>query len=210
MPRLSALLVVPLLFGVACASHDPAGRNDSIVAAGDSAYAASHRSIIAESLASVKSTAPAVLTDANILALAGDGDRLEIDVARMAVAKATSPAVKLYARQLLDDHGRAEVDVRALGKRLNLKEQPPAQDTTRQELQHLRQRFAKLPKGLAFDTAFVHHEIEDHLNDIKETKELEAKATNPELKKMLQDALPELQRHLDRARALAKSLVSKK
>lgn len=209
-PVRSSILLSTLLSAAACASHDPASRNDSIVAAGESAYAASHRSVIAESLANVKSSVPAPLTDANILALAGDADRLEIEVARIAVRKATSPAVKLYARQLLDDHGRGEADVRALAQRLNLKEQPPAQDTTKQEAQHLRQRFAALPKGLGFDTAFVHHEIEDHVNDIREAKELEPKATNPELKKLLQDELPELQRHLDRARALSKALAGKK
>ena len=90
---------------------------------------------------------------------------------------AISPAVKLYARQLLDDHGRTDRDLHDLETRLKLPEKPPPQDTTKAELAHLKARFAALPRGLAFDTAFVNHEAEDHVNDIKETKDLAAKAS---------------------------------
>jgi putative membrane protein len=204
--RAATLAVCSALYGAACASHDPASRYDSIIAAGDSDYAASHRASMPDTARSAKGGSPAPLDDANILALAGDGDRLEVEVARIAVGKGTDPGVKTYARQLMDDHWRGDLEVRALAKRLNLKEKPPAQDTTAQELQHLRKRFSAIPKGLAFDTAFVHHEVEDHVNDIKEAKELESKATNPELKKLLHDELPTLQRHLERAQALSKKL----
>jgi putative membrane protein len=208
----SLLLLGALLSVAACANHDPASRNDSIVAAGEADYLASHRASLPPdtSAPAAKSAAPAALNDANIAALAGDGNRLEIEVARLAVGKATSAAVKLYARQLIDDHGREDRDLRDLEQRLKLAEKPPAQDTTRKELDHLKARFAALPRGLAFDTAFVNHEVEDHVNDLQETRDLAAKASNAELKKLLTESLSDLQRHLDRARVLSKALVAKK
>jgi putative membrane protein len=201
-----------LLFGIACASHDPASRNDSIVAAGEADYVASHRATMPPDSTPVaaKAVAPVALNDPSIAALAGDENRLEIEVARIAVGKASSPAVKLYARQLIDDHARTDRDLRDLEKRLNLTEKPPAQDTTKAELDHVKARFAALPRGLAFDTAFVHREVEDQLNDLQETKALVAKARNAELKKLLTESLSDQQRHLDRARALSKALVAKK
>jgi putative membrane protein len=206
------LLAGALLLGIACSSHDPASRNDSIVAAGEADYAASHRATMPPDSTPVaaKAVAPVALNDASIAALAGEGNRLEIEVARIAVGKASSPAVKLYARQLIDDHARTDRDLRDLEKRLNLAEKPPAQDTTKAELDHLKTRFAALPRRLAFDTAFVHREVEDHVNDLQETKALAAKARNAELKKLLTESLSDQQRHLDRARALSKALVAKK
>ena len=206
------LLAGALLLGTGCLNHDPASRNDSIVAAGEEDYVASHRATIPPDPTTVatKAAAPVALNDANIAALAADRNRLEIEVARIGVGRAISPAVKLYARQLLDDHGRTDRDLHDLETRLKLPEKPPPQDTTKAELAHLKARFAALPRGLAFDTAFVNHEAEDHVNDIKETKDLAAKASNPELKKLLVESQSDLQRHLDRARVLSKALVAKK
>jgi uncharacterized protein (DUF305 family) len=62
---------------------------------------------------------------------------------------------------------------------------------------------------MAFDTAFVHHEVEDHQNDLKDAREMESKAQRPEVKQLLAKEIPELQRHLDRAQALSKTLASK-
>lgn len=205
------LLAGVLLFGAACDNHDPASRNDSIVAAGEADYVASHRATMPpeSTVVAAKAAPPAALTDAGIAALAGQGYRLDIEVARIAVGKATSPAVKLFARQLLDDHGRNDLDLRTLEKRLNLTETAPARDTTRAAVDHLKARLTALPRGMAFDTAFVNHEVEVNTNDIKATQALVAKTSDAELKKLLTESLSDQQRHLDRARVLAKALVQR-
>lgn len=45
--------------------------------------------------------------------------------------------------------GKGDREVRALEQRLKLTERPPADDTTKVELQHLTERFTALPKGIA-------------------------------------------------------------
>lgn len=204
--------LLALILAAACADHDPAARNDSILAQGDSDYARSHRVIMQTDSAGAhaKPSAPVALNDSSIAAVAANGDQLEIEVARMAVANASNGAVKYYARQLIDDHGRNLRDLRDLEKRNRIVERVPPQDTTRQELDHLKKRFGALSRGLAFDTAFVHHEVDDHVHDLAATKDLAARAKNPELKKHLTESLSDLQRHLDRARVLARSLGTKK
>lgn len=208
------LVLAPTLLtlAAACIDHDPAARNDSIIAQGDSDYARSHRVTMQMDSVNtpVKAAPPAALNDSNIAALAANSDQLEIEVARMAVAKASRGDVKYYARQLIDDHARNQRDLRALEKRVGIVERTPPQDTTRQALDHLRKRFGALPQGLTFDTAFVHHEVEDHVHDFAQTKELAARARNADLKKHLTESLSDLQRHLDRARLLSRSLGTKK
>jgi putative membrane protein len=209
--RAPLLLAGALLLGTGCANHDPASRNDSIVAAGEADYAASHRTIMPpEPAVLAAKAAPAALDDAGIATLAGESNRRGIELARIAVGRATSGAVKLWARQLIDDHGRNDRDLRDLEKRLGLTERPSAQTATKADLDRLKARFAALPRGLAFDTAFVHREVDSHADDIKETKDLAAKARNADLKKLLTESLVDLERHHDRASALSRLLIAKK
>jgi putative membrane protein len=209
--RVQLLLSVSLLFGVACGNHDPAARNDSIVAAGEADYAASHRTIIGpESTEVAAKAAPAPLGDADVAALASQGNLQEIDFARVAVNKATSGAVKLWARQMIDDHGRNDRDLRDLVKRVRISDKPLAPLASTADHDRLKARLVGLPRGLAFDTAFVHQELDTHSSDITETKALAAKASNAELKKLLTESIDDLQRHHDRASALSRLLIAKK
>jgi putative membrane protein len=200
-----------LLFAFGCANHDPASRNDSIVAAGEADYAASHRTIMAPDSTEVAAkAAPVPLGDAGVAELASQGNLREIDFARVAVNKATSGAVKLWARQLIDDHGRNDRDLRDLVKSAKISDKPLPALASTADHDRRKARLVALPRGLTFDTAFVNQELETHASDLAETKALAAKASNAELKKLLTESLVDLQRHHDRANALSRLLIAKK
>ena len=215
MFRTAALRFLFLLsvspYAVACGNHDPANRNDSIVAAGEADYAASHRTILGPDSTEVAAkAAPAPLGDADVADLASQSNLREIDFARVAVNKATSGAVKLWARGMIDDHGRNDRDLRDLVKRAKISDKPLPPLAGTADHDRLKARLVALPRGLAFDTAFVHQELESHSSDITETKGLVAKASNAELKKLLTESIDDLQRHHDRANALSRLLIAKK
>jgi putative membrane protein len=201
-----------LLVAAACAADDAAERRDSIVAASKEAYAASHAATALPDSgdSTARTRAPAALTDNNILARLAQGDRMEVQVARIAVVKATSPELRAFARQLADNHSAAENDARTLGQRLKIPEQPAATDTTKAHQQKLAAQLNALPKGMRFDTTYVRHLVDSHSATLSEAKAFEGKATHPEVKKLIQGVVPELERHLSRARAIGKSLTSAK
>jgi putative membrane protein len=210
-PIVRLLPCASLAVAFACGNHDPASRNDSIVAAGEADYAASHRTIMApESTEVAAKAAPAPLGDAGVAEQASQSNLEEIDFARVAVNKATSGAVKLWARQMIDDHGRNDRDLRDLVKRAKLSEKPLPALASTADHDRRKARLVALPRGLAFDTAFVHQELDTHVSDLTDTKALAAKASNAELKKLLTESLSDLQRHHDRANALSRLLVAKK
>jgi putative membrane protein len=205
------LPIASLLFALGCANHDPASRNDSIVAAGEADYAASHRTIMApESTEVAAKAAPVQLGDAGVAELASQSNLKEIDFARVAVNKATSGAVKLWARQMIDDHGRNDRDLRDLVKRAKISDKPLPALAGTADHDRSKARLVALPRGLTFDTAFVHQELDAHVSDLAETKALATKASNAELKKLLTESLADLQRHHDRASALSRLLIAKK
>ena len=210
-PYRRPVLVAAALFASlwACASDDPAARRDSIVAAGQEDYAASHRNLNqARDTAETAARAPAALTDNNILARVAQDDRLEVQIAGIAIPKISSPALKDFARQIRDNHSAGESDARKLSQALKIPEQPAATDTTRQHQQALVAAFTRLPKGVAFDTTYVRHLVDGHTAMLRDLKTMETKAIRAEVKKLLAGAAPEVQRHLNRAREIGRALTA--
>jgi putative membrane protein len=202
---LAATLLSILL---ACATDDAAARRDSIVAAAEEAYAASHRASMPPDTADTTTRRPAELTDNNILARVAQDDRLELQVARTALTKLTSPALRAFAREIADNHSAGESDARRLSQRLKIPEQPAATDTTKVHQENLVALFKRLNKGLTFDTTYVRHLLDGHSAMLRDLKIMEAKATHPEVKALLRNATPEVQRHLARASALGKAIMA--
>jgi putative membrane protein len=150
-------------------------------------------------------TGARILTDENILAVAGEGARAEMQLARLAANRVRHARVKHFALSLVEDHSRTDRAVKDLERKLNLTEELPASDTTAQELQHLVERFNSLTPS-AFDTAFVNHVIENHAHDIGEMRSLAGRAKRPEVRELLQSSIPELRAHLSQAKALKQAL----
>jgi putative membrane protein len=209
---LASTLALGLATLVGCASDDAAARRDSIVAASEEAYKASHAASAPPDTgaAAGAARAPAVLTDNNILARVAQDDRLEVQVAGLAIGKITSPALKNFAREIRDNHSAGENDARKLSQALKVPEQPAAGDTTKLHQQNLVAQLTKLPKGLAFDTTYVRHLVDGHTAMLRDIRSMEAKATHAEVKKLLAAAAPEVQRHLNRAREIGRALTAAK
>jgi len=149
------------------------------------------------------------MSDANLLGKAEAGDSAEVAIAKYMMSNTKNAGVRSYADLLQKDHGKGISQVEATAKKASLTPQAPPNDTTTQEASHVIDRLKGL-NGNDRDTAFVNHEIQDHQNDIADTKAAISSAQNPDVKALLQKELPELQKHLDRAQSLSKQLGSKK
>lgn len=68
-------------------------------------------------------------------------------------------------------------------------------------------RFTSMPKG-AVDSAFLNHEVEDHRQTIADVKAMRQHASNAQLQQAIDQALPILQGHLEKAQQLQQSLAS--
>lgn len=205
---LLALLTATMV--AACETDDAAARRDSIVAASEEAYAASHVASAPPDTADSTARVPVGLTDNNILARVAQDDRLEVQVAGLAIGKITSPALKDFARQIKDNHSAGESDARRLSQKLKLPEKAAASDTTKLHQQNLVALFTRLAKGRTFDTTYVRHLIDGHTTMLRDLKSLEAKATHADVKALLSNATPEVQRHLARAGEIGRALAPAK
>ncbi|HUR88399.1 MAG TPA: DUF4142 domain-containing protein [Ramlibacter sp.] len=128
---------------------------------------------------------------------AGDG-MYEVQAAQLAQSKAQSPAVKDFAKKMVDDHQNANNELVQLANAKKV-ELPAAPSRSK------RRDIANFGKqtGADFDRKFVQASVKDHEKDIKKFEKASEKLKDPELKSWAQKTLPHLREHLALAQKLS-------
>lgn len=156
---------------------------------------------------------PAKLTPADlaIVAHVHHVNVMEIDLGKLAQKQASAAAVKKYGEMLVREHGASDKTVAAFAKARGTAVIPvdkPDTEADRKQAQASTDRVTKLKtmKGADFDRELLAMMVEDHDREVAKTDNAIAAATDPDLKKLLGDYRPVLQRHADSARDLLKTL----
>ena len=163
--------------------------------AGASATASSRPAVVAN--AAISSW-----TDSNIVAKLEHGDKSEVQLGKLAESKSIIPAVTEFAKMLVTDHSKGAQELRSMEAKAKLRAKPATGDTSAKAAEDLLKKFTAMPKGKDWDSTFVQHEYDDHQQDIADTKAMQNQAKDPQLKQLLSDELPVLQKHLDAAEKL--------
>ena len=173
---------------------------------------------VAETTATRSDTSPAAnangtayndtahMTDGNILAELKESDSGEVALAKLAMTKAKSPAVKSYAQMLISDHSRLLKDDDQLATKMNMTPTPPANDTNPSHLTAMMSDFNSAPNGTVFDSLYMNYAVQDHKTDLADMQNLETQASSSQLKNAIRNAEPVLQKHLTRAEMVQKDL----
>jgi len=205
--RTMGTLLAAALALAACSSDHNAATSDTAMGqpavAGTTTGAAATPATPATPAGSTATASSTKMTDANIIAAEEGGDSSEVAIATYVRSHASSAAVKSYAAMLVADHGKALSEVKSLASKLDITPQAPPNDTTAQKTAHTVATLQSL-HGAALDSTFVNDEIMDHQHDIAEAHDMADDAQNAQVKSMVQQSLPVLQKHLDRAQALAR------
>lgn len=138
------------------------------------------------------------MTDAEIFAMLKSANQGEIDAGKTAESKATNAAVKAFAKDMVADHTMLLNQGDALAKKLNVTPQPAANDSIDATNKQVATALEQAPKGAAFDSTYVNNQVLGHQNTLDLVKRAEDQAQNSELKALLKNAEPVIQRHLDR------------
>jgi putative membrane protein len=159
------------------------------------------------SYAAVAQAAGPAPTDPQIAHIAYTAGALDVAVAKEALSKTKTKAVKEFADEMVRDHEAVNKQALELVKKLNVT--PEDNDTSRaltKQIKDVRAKLAKL-KGAAFDKAYVAHEVAFHktVNGAL-TSTLIPSAKNAELKAFLETGLKIFQGHQQHAEHIAATL----
>ena len=138
---------------------------------------------------------------AQFLTDAMKGDNSEVMLGKLAASKGSSQGVKDLGQMLVDDHGMHKTKVAGLAGTMSI----PATDATKPEADAMAKKLQGM-SGAAFDKAFVDGTVEDHKKDIAAYED-EANSSDPApVTSLAKDTVPTLQKHLDKAMGLQKSM----
>lgn len=144
------------------------------------------------------------LSDAEIAGILVAANQGQIELNRLAVQKASSPEVRQFAQQMIDEHGEAGDNATALLNRLGV---TPAETEASRNLRRNNQQTVEVLRkweGEEFDRTFMNHEVTVHefLSDTLENQ-LIPSARNRELRNFLTEVNRSVEHHLSDARRLA-------
>jgi putative membrane protein len=144
--------------------------------------------------------------DKKFATMAAMGGMAEVEMARLALTKASSDSVKQYAQKMIDDHTKANEELMgiATSKGITLMAAPDAK---------MRAMMMKMEKmsGMDFDRHYIMMAgSKDHMKMEKLFKDESMKGKDADLKAFAVKTLPVVQMHLQMARDLQSQMMGMK
>ena len=178
------------------------GREGAASRAGDSPAASES----AATATGGSATTEGDLTDANIVALLDEANMADSASGAYAMGKASDPDVRAFAKLMMGEHHALRSQGQQLARKLNVTPQLPATDPLKPAVQAEMTALRAAPKGRQFDRTYIEQEIGIHKAVLDLAEKGHDAADNAELKKLIEQAKPVIEKHLERAEDIQKKL----
>jgi putative membrane protein len=125
----------------------------------------------------------------------------EIEMARLALQKSDNNDVRDYAGMIQKHHNGALKDLADLMQKKNVPQAKALAADSKQGMDELNKLL-----GPEFDREFMNIMVSDHEKAVGMFRDQQATVQNPDVKDYVEDLLPQLQKHLDKAHELQSRL----
>ena len=132
----------------------------------------------------------------SFLSDSAEGGMTEVELGKLAQAKSKNADIKKFAQMLVEDHSKANTEVKALAakKNINLPTGMGSHQSTYDKLKGL--------TGDEFDEQFVENMVDDHEKDVSAFQKESQNSSDPDVKAFAAKTLPVLQKHLDTVKGI--------
>jgi putative membrane protein len=147
---------------------------------------------------STSTKSPLTLKEKMFIKNAAEGGLAEVEMGQLAKDNSTTQDVKDFGNRMIEDHGKANDELKALAtqKNVDLPEKPGI-------LQRASIKLLSGKKGDDFDKAYMKDLVKDHNKDVSDFKKESTAAKDPDLKAWVDQTLPTLEEHLKQAKDVA-------
>ena len=121
---------------------------------------------------------------------AASGGMAEVKLGKLALEKGTSPTVKEFAQKMVDDHSKANDELKKVAANKNM-ELPTEIDSDHKKTYD---KLAKL-SGADFDKAYMDEMVKDHDKDVAEFQTESKAAKDRDVRNLTNKLLPTLKNH---------------
>jgi len=133
------------------------------------------------------------------------GGMAEVELGKLATQKATNPDVKQFGQRMVDDHGKANDELKTVASKESI-DLPTSLDSKHQATVD---RLSKL-SGADFDKAYVREMVKDHDMDVKEFQKEAQNGQNTSVRDFASKTLPTLEEHQKMIHDIDKNKMSTK
>jgi putative membrane protein len=120
----------------------------------------------------------------------------EVEAGRLALQKASSPAVKQFAQKMVDDHTAANAELMKLAQSKGAAPPTELDRAHRKDMEGLEKR-----SGEDFDRAYMKMQVSDHQKAVSLFEKQAKNGKDAELRQWAESKLPTLREHLKMARS---------
>ena len=142
-------------------------------------------------------------SDRKFIEEAAQGGMAEVQLGKLAADKASSPDVKKFGQKMVDDHSKADDQLKELATSKGVTVPTSLDKSSQREMDKL----SKL-SGADFDREYMKTMVSDHKKDVSDFKSEASKAKDPDVKQFASSTLPTLEEHLTLAQSAQKSANS--
>lgn len=121
---------------------------------------------------------------------AAEGGMAEVELSKVALAKAQNADVKKFAEMMIADHGKANAELKALASKKTVSLPASLDPTHKMALEKLESM-----SGMGFDKAYVEAMVKDHSDAVNLFQTQADGGTDKELKDFAAKTLPTLKSH---------------
>jgi putative membrane protein len=147
------------------------------------------------------------LSNANIVALLDAANKADSAAGAVAAKKATSADVKAFARLMMAEHHALRKAGQDLAKELGVEPKPPEHDPLAPYVASEMKALQSTPKGAEFDRTYIDNEVTIHQAVLDLANQARVTTQTPQLKGLIEKAIPVIRKHLDQAMAIQKQLT---
>jgi len=127
---------------------------------------------------------------------AAQGGLAEVELGQLAVRRAKDEDVKQFAQRMVDDHSKANDELKQLASQKGWTLPTDVSSKQRADITRLTNA-----SDASFDREYMHHMVMDHDHDVKAFQQYSAKGTDADLKAWAAKTLPTLQEHQQMAKS---------
>lgn len=145
-------------------------------------------------------------SDENFMKQAAQNGMAEVQSSQLALTKATDPKVKAFAQKMVDDHTKANDELKALAasKGIELPKEPSI-------AQKARMKLLDTADGANFDRRYAENMgVEAHEETLKMFRKASQGARDADIKALATKMVPALEQHLQMAQALHGEMKAQK
>lgn len=125
----------------------------------------------------------------------------EVELSKLALERATTPAVKQFAQTMVDDHSKANEELKGLAGQKNISLPGTLSEKSQKKLNDLREK-----SGKDFEDAYTDCMVKDHKDAVDKFKKQAEKGEDADLKSWASGKVATLEHHLEMAKATEKTV----